>query len=234
MPALWKSDYDTDGFHWIDCSDHLNSVLSFLRQDAEHFNELVVIANLTPVPRLQYRIGLPRPGPWRELLNSDAAVYGGSNMGNAGGVAAADKPWHRQPCSAEFILPPLSILVFRPERAADKVIAVAAEALPEKAPETSQAAKQAADPSQAIAASGGDAFHRMPDSVLKALEAVASVPAGVGVRPSPGEASSNPPRGASTPENPPPSDGAAPEDGRTPVARPKGAEDLKSGVKPVA
>ena len=96
-------------------------MLSFLRQDAEHFNELVVIANLTPVPRLQYRIGLPRPGNWRELLNSDAAVYGGSNMGNLGGVTAADKAWHNQPCSAEFILPPLSILVFRPERAADKV-----------------------------------------------------------------------------------------------------------------
>jgi len=132
-PALWKSDYDADGFHWIDNSDHANSVLSFLRQDAEHFHELVVIANLTPVPRLQYRVGLPRPGPWRELLNSDAAVYGGSNMGNGGGVMATDKSCHRQPCSAEFILPPLSILVFRPERAADKVVA-APEAAPEKAP----------------------------------------------------------------------------------------------------
>jgi len=132
-PALWKGDYDTDGFHWIDCSDHLNSVLSFLRQDAEHFNELVVIANLTPVPRLQYRIGLPRPGNWRELLNSDAAVYGGSNMGNLGGVTAAARAWHNQPCSADFILPPLSILVFRPERAVDKVGASPA-ATPEKGP----------------------------------------------------------------------------------------------------
>ena len=95
--------------------------------------KLVVIANLTPVPRLRYRIGLPRPGKWREVLNSDAAVYGGSNMGNLGGVMAADKPWHGQPCSAEFILPPLSILVFRPERAADEVVA-SAEAAPAKAP----------------------------------------------------------------------------------------------------
>ena len=100
-------------------------MLSFLRQDAEHFNELVVIANLTPVPRLQYRIGLPRPGKWRELLNSDAAVYGGSNMGNFGGVVAADKPWHGQPCSAEFILPPLSILVFG-RAAAERVPALTA------------------------------------------------------------------------------------------------------------
>jgi 1,4-alpha-glucan branching enzyme len=113
----------------------LNSVLSFLRQDAEHFHELVVIANLTPVPRLQYRVGLPRRGQWRELLNSDAAVYGGSNMGNGGGVMAADKPCHGQPCSAEFILPPLSILVFRPERAADQA-APEAEAAPEETAET--------------------------------------------------------------------------------------------------
>jgi len=119
----------------------LNSVLSFLRQDAEHFNELVVIANLTPVPRLQYRIGLPRPGSWRELLNSDAAVYGGSNMGNSGAVMAADKRCHGQPCSAEFILPPLSILVFRPERAADKVVAEP-EVAPEKTPEALRGADQ--------------------------------------------------------------------------------------------
>jgi hypothetical protein len=139
--ALWKSDYDTDGFLWIDCTDHLNSVVSFLRQDPEHFNQLVVIANLTPVPRLRYRIGLPRPGKWRELLNSDASVYGGSNMGNLGGVTAADKPWQNQPCSAEFILPPLSILVFRPARAADEVVA-GAEAAPEKVPAMLPGAKQ--------------------------------------------------------------------------------------------
>jgi 1,4-alpha-glucan branching enzyme len=140
-PALWKSDYDTEGFHWIDNMDHANSVLSFLRQDAEHFHELVVIANLTPVPRPQYRVGLPRAGQWRELLNSDAAVYGGSNMGNSGGVMAAEKPCHNQPCSAEFILPPLSILVFRPERAADKVVADS-QAAQEKTSEMLPGAKQ--------------------------------------------------------------------------------------------
>jgi 1,4-alpha-glucan branching enzyme len=178
-PALWKGDYDTDGFRWIDNSDHLNSVISFLRQDAEHFHELVVIMNLTPVPRLKYRIGLPRPGFWRELINSDATVYGGSNMGNSGGVTAADKPCHGLPCSAEFILPPLSILVFRPERAADKEVAVAAEAAPEKAPETSQVAKEVAAaggaavaPSKPALEPGRDAFHRIPDSALKALDKV--------------------------------------------------------------
>jgi hypothetical protein len=140
-PALWKSDYDLDGFHWIDASDHLNSVLSFLRQDPEHFNELVVIANLTPVPRLQYRIGLPRPGKWCELLNSDAAAYGGSNMGNQGSVTAAAKPWHNQPCSADFILPPLSILAFRPERVADKGVA-SPQAEAEEKPEMTKGADQ--------------------------------------------------------------------------------------------
>jgi len=140
-PALWKSDYDQDGFHWIDCSDNLNSVLSFLRQDAEHFHQVVVIANLTPVPRLQYRVGLPRPGKWRELLNSDAAVFGGSNMGNLGGVVAADKPCHGQPCSADFALPPLSILVFRPERVADTLTAAGAAAAAETPSGTQQAAE---------------------------------------------------------------------------------------------
>ncbi len=133
--ALWKGDFDNDGFHWIDCADQVNSVVSFLRQDPEHFNQLVVVANLTPVPRLRYRIGLPRPGKWREVQNSDAAVYGGSNMGNMGQVVAAEKPWQGQPASAEFILPPLSIIVFRPERAADDVVG-SADAAPEKAPVT--------------------------------------------------------------------------------------------------
>lgn len=144
-PALWKSDYEQDGFHWIDCSDHMNSVLSFLRQDAEHFHELVVIANLTPVPRQQYRVGLPRAGKWRELLNSDAAAYGGSNMGNLGGVVAAERAWHGQPCSADFVLPPLSILVFRPERVADTA-AADAQAAPEQPPEPRPGAKAVANP----------------------------------------------------------------------------------------
>jgi len=130
-PGLWKSDYDPEGFRWVDCSDHLNSVLSFLRQEAGSPRELIVIANLTPVPRRQYRIGLPRPGKWLELLNSDAAIYGGSNLGNYGSVTATEKACHGLPCSAEFILPPLSILAFRPElRAEDAPARPAAAAAP--------------------------------------------------------------------------------------------------------
>jgi 1,4-alpha-glucan branching enzyme len=116
-PALWQGDYEHRGFRWIDCSDNENSVLSFVRQDAEGNRPVTVILNLTPVPRLRYRVGLPRAGNWLELVNSDAKVYGGSNTGNLGGVAAREHKCHGFPCSAEFTLPPLSIMAFRPEGA---------------------------------------------------------------------------------------------------------------------
>jgi 1,4-alpha-glucan branching enzyme len=148
-PALWRSDYDSGGFSWIDCSDTENTVLSFLRRDAapgssdmpagetqvpDHspkaapashplthspthpgsaHSDLVVILNLTPVPRLRYRLGLPHPGKWLEVLNSDAAIYGGSNTGNLGGVLAAEQKRHGHPWSSELTLPPLSISVFK-------------------------------------------------------------------------------------------------------------------------
>jgi 1,4-alpha-glucan branching enzyme len=114
-PGLWQADYDYSGFYWLDCSDNENSVLSFVRQDSEGKHPLTVILNLTPVPRYHYRLGLPRPGKWREALNSDAGIYGGSNVGNLGGVPARDHKWHNQPYSAEFTLPPLSLIVFKPE-----------------------------------------------------------------------------------------------------------------------
>jgi 1,4-alpha-glucan branching enzyme len=113
-PGLWQADYDPAGFSWIDCTDRENSVLSFLRQTADGKNQTVVILNLTPVPRPNYRLGIPRGGQWKEILNSDAAIYGGSNSGNAGGVTADDKPSHGHQHSAEFFLPPLSVVVFQP------------------------------------------------------------------------------------------------------------------------
>ena len=115
-PALWRADYDYSGFYWLDCSDNENSVLSFVRQDSEGKHPLVVVLNLTPVARYHYRLGLPRPGKWREALNSDAGMYGGSNVGNLGGVLARDHKCHNQPYSAEFTLPPLSVLAFKPEQ----------------------------------------------------------------------------------------------------------------------
>jgi 1,4-alpha-glucan branching enzyme len=73
-PALWQADFDVEGFAWIDASDTQNSVMSFLRRDGKEKSELAVILNLTPVPRHKYRIGLPRPGQWLEVLNTDARL----------------------------------------------------------------------------------------------------------------------------------------------------------------
>ncbi|PYJ04000.1 MAG: 1,4-alpha-glucan branching enzyme [Verrucomicrobia bacterium] len=115
-PALWESDYEMDGFFWMDCSDHEHSVLSFVRQSADRKSLLLVVLNLTPVLRLSYRIGLPEPGRWREALNSDSEVYGGSNKGNLGGVQAEESRMHHQPWSASLALPPLSVLVFKHEK----------------------------------------------------------------------------------------------------------------------
>jgi 1,4-alpha-glucan branching enzyme len=115
-PALWQSDYDAAGFRWVDCSDHESSVLAFARQDSEGSGALMVVLNLTPTTRHQYRFGLPQPGRWREILNSDAAAYAGSNVGNLGGVMAESVRWHNLPASAAFTLPPMSALVFQLER----------------------------------------------------------------------------------------------------------------------
>jgi 1,4-alpha-glucan branching enzyme len=114
-PALWQADYNLAGFGWIDCNDRENSVFSFLRQTADGKEQSVVILNLTPVPRPNYRIGLPRGGHWREVLNSDAAIYGGSNAGNLGGVQAINQSCHGRSHSAEFYLPPLSAMLFEAE-----------------------------------------------------------------------------------------------------------------------
>ena len=92
------------------------AIKTFCKAVLERVSELAVVLNLTPVPRYQYRVGLPRPGRWREALNSDAAGYGGSNVGNLGGVTAEDVDFHNQSYSAELTLPPLSIIAFAPER----------------------------------------------------------------------------------------------------------------------
>jgi 1,4-alpha-glucan branching enzyme len=114
-PALWEADYDPNGFFWIDCSDADSSVLSFVRQNRDGSRQLAVILNLTPVLRHNYRVGLPKGGFWREVLNTDSGFYGGSNQGNFGGVQAGEYKTHRQPFSASFTLPPLSVIAFRPE-----------------------------------------------------------------------------------------------------------------------
>jgi 1,4-alpha-glucan branching enzyme len=114
-PGLWESDYDAEGFYWLDCSDREHSVLSFVRQSPDRKSLLLIVLNLTPVFRHNYRIGLPEPGFWREALNSDAEIYGGANHGNFGGVHAEEQRMHNQPYSAALALPPMSIVIFKHE-----------------------------------------------------------------------------------------------------------------------
>jgi 1,4-alpha-glucan branching enzyme len=112
-PALHMLDFSAAGFEWLDHSDADASVLAFLRRD-DSGGLLAVICNFTPVVRHHYRVGVPRGGFWRELLNSDSESYGGSGVGNLGGVAASDVPSHGRPCSVELVLPPLGVLVLKP------------------------------------------------------------------------------------------------------------------------
>ncbi|MDR1741910.1 MAG: 1,4-alpha-glucan branching protein GlgB [Synergistaceae bacterium] len=113
---LHQHDFDTSGFRWIDCSDWQESVIAFLRK-GNKFPEgtgefIMAAANFTPVVRAPYRIGVPEPGMWREILNSDAEVYGGSGVGNAGGMEAENIPCHGFDWSLPLTLPPLGIVVF--------------------------------------------------------------------------------------------------------------------------
>jgi 1,4-alpha-glucan branching enzyme len=116
LPALWERDFSAEGFQWIDANDTEQSVLSFLRRGAPASGTPTVacIANLTPVPHVGYRIGLPSGGRWSEVLNSDAGQWGGGGMGNQGSVTAYELAWHGQPYSAEITLPPLAVLWLTP------------------------------------------------------------------------------------------------------------------------
>jgi 1,4-alpha-glucan branching enzyme len=115
QPALHELDNDPAGFEWIDCNDSAASTISLLRKGRSSKENIVVIGNFTPVPRLAYRIGVPSGGYWRELVNSDSQEYGGSNVGNAGGVQAEAIPAHGRPYSLSLILPPLAVLFLKAE-----------------------------------------------------------------------------------------------------------------------
>jgi 1,4-alpha-glucan branching enzyme len=115
-PALHEVDFDWHGFEWLDCNDADSSVLSFVRRAKSPNDFLVVVANFTPVVRENYRVGVPEPGFYREVLNTDAAIYGGSNVGNSGGVEAEPVPWMGHPHSLSLHLPPLGTVFFKPQR----------------------------------------------------------------------------------------------------------------------
>jgi 1,4-alpha-glucan branching enzyme len=114
-PALYQVDFDPAGFQWIEPNDADANVLAFARLPRGGGRPLVCVCNLSPVPREGYRLGLPRAGRWRELLNTDSTFYGGSDVGNLGAISAEPVPWHEQPQSAELRLPPLAVVWLVPE-----------------------------------------------------------------------------------------------------------------------
>jgi 1,4-alpha-glucan branching enzyme len=114
-PALHELDCEGGGFSWIDCHDHESSVISYLRSASTPDDFVVVVCNFTPVVREGYRVGVPRGGYYAELLNTDSSFYGGSDVGNGGGLTAHPRPTHGMPFSLDLRLPPLATLVLRPE-----------------------------------------------------------------------------------------------------------------------
>ena len=116
-PSLHARDGDPACFRWIEADDADHSVYSFMRLGAQPQQQLLAVCNLTPVPRLGWRIGVPHAGLWREVLNTDSAHYGGSNVGNHGGVQAEPISMHRQAQSVSLNLPPLGVVWFELESA---------------------------------------------------------------------------------------------------------------------
>ncbi|HMA89454.1 MAG TPA: alpha amylase C-terminal domain-containing protein, partial [Burkholderiales bacterium] len=116
-PALHQVDFGQEGFEWIEVSDAPSSVLAFLRKPRGGGAPLLVACNFTPLPRKNYRLGVPSGGRWRELLNSDAREYGGSGWGNLGGVAAVPVATHSHAHSIGVTLPPLAALYLKCEGA---------------------------------------------------------------------------------------------------------------------
>ncbi len=113
-PALYEVDFDWQGFQWIDLHDSDNSTLAYIRYARDRGDFIVCACNFTPVPRERYRMGVPHGGVYRELINSDAEIYGGGNIGNAGSVQADSIPYHNQPFSLLVTLPPLAVVFFKP------------------------------------------------------------------------------------------------------------------------
>ena len=109
-PALHQRDFEPAGFEWIDLTDADHSTMAFMRRAKDPDDVVVIVCNFTPVPRRGYRVGVPAAGYYRELLNTDGAEYGGSGVGNLGGVHAEPTAWHGRPASLVLDLPPLGVL----------------------------------------------------------------------------------------------------------------------------
>jgi len=113
--ALHGRDSDPGGFRWVIGDDRANSVFAFLRFGAGAAPPILAVTNMTPVPRDNYLVGVPRAGSWREIFNSDSEIYGGSNMGNAGAVHTTPGAMHGEEQSLRLVLPPLSTVLLRHE-----------------------------------------------------------------------------------------------------------------------
>jgi len=111
-PALHAHDFDVQGFQWIDCEDAGQSILSYIRRGNDH-SFVIIVLNFTPVTRHQYRLGVPQSGYYQEILNSDAACYGGSNVGNGHGCQSDPVPWMEHPASISLHLPPLAGVILQ-------------------------------------------------------------------------------------------------------------------------
>jgi 1,4-alpha-glucan branching enzyme len=151
-PALYEDDFEWTGFEWVDANDNDNSVFSFIRK-AKHSKEfVVVISSFTPVPRDRYYIGVPEPGFYEEILNSDSEYYWGSNVGNGGGVWAEPKPMHGYEQSVALTLPPVSTIMLklrREEKDEVEIAEVVAEVAPEPATAKAEPVKAKAEPATA-------------------------------------------------------------------------------------
>ena len=113
-PSLWEVDFEWQGFEWLESHDNENSVFAYMRKGRDPQDVMVVACNFTPLPRYQYRVGVPVGGLWREVLNTDSSLYTGSNVGNGGQLWALDEGWSGRPHSLCLTLPPLGAVYLKP------------------------------------------------------------------------------------------------------------------------
>jgi 1,4-alpha-glucan branching enzyme len=111
LPALHQLDCDSKGFEWIEAENQLQSIFVYLRKGQADTPPVLVVVNLTPATYPEYQLGVPRPGYYRESLNTDSEFYGGGNMGNIGRLRAQAKPLDGQPCRLSLCVPPLATLI---------------------------------------------------------------------------------------------------------------------------
>jgi len=116
-PALWQQDFSPEGFEWVEANDGEHSVFAFLRKPRDAGRQLLVVSNMTPVPRTNYLVGVDAPGRWREVINSDAGEFGGAGWGNLGGAETSPVRAHGRRHSLSLTLPPLSTLILEYDRA---------------------------------------------------------------------------------------------------------------------